>query len=81
MCGGRHHPSEKKEKQLAHRKERRKVKEQLGAKGNRSPEIRLLDEESSLVLPHKREIDDVWGRSKDGKIRFNPKKEPKLMRK
>lgn len=85
MCGGRHHPSEKKEKQLAHRKERAKVRKLLGTygRGYRKVLPELLDEVDAPLLPHFREIDDVWGRSKDGKIRFDPKdpKWQKYMRK
>lgn len=77
LCGGRHHPSEKQEKQVAHRKERSKVRQLLGTHGRGLSKKSVcdaeLDEWATPLLPHFREIDDVWGRSKDGKIRFDPK--------
>lgn len=34
-----------------------------------------------VVLPHEREVSNVWCMSKDGKQRFDPLEYPKLMRK
>ena len=59
--------SEKQEKRLANRRERRAVKV-------------MLDTEPK-VLPDRREVSDVWGMSKDGKRRFDPARHPKMLRK
>src|SRR2546425_605017 len=61
--------SEKPEKCQAHRIERRLVRE-----------ILRLDHDAD-VLPHLREISDVWVMTKDGKGYFDPKFSPELMRK
>ena len=61
--------SEKLEKRLANRRERR-VNKSLLALTNDGTRLRA-----------KREVSDVWSMSKDGKQRFDPQKYPKLMRK
>jgi hypothetical protein len=61
--------SEKKDKQLAHRKYRRKMKTVFQ---------QVPDAE---ILPHVRELSNPWSMSKDGKVRFDPKKYSKDMRK
>ena len=48
--------SEKADKQAAHRRERRKVKQ------------RLHTEADSEVVPHTREVSDPWAMAKDGKV-------------
>jgi hypothetical protein len=48
--------SEKKDKRLANRKYRRKVK------------IKLIQNEEADILPVLREVSDVWGFDKDGKV-------------
>jgi len=63
ICGSRHHISEKTEKRKANRKMRRKNKVLLETSSN-------LDQ---LLFKHKDEVEDVYGWSKDGKIRFDPK--------
>ena len=60
--------SEKFEKQKAHRRFRQKCKQ-------------LIDKDEDSLLPDEKEIDDIWNRSKDGKMWFNKNKYPKLMRK
>lgn len=59
--------NEKQEKRLANRKERRAVKA-------------AIDNEND-VLPHRREVSNVWAMSKDGKRRFDPARHPKILRK
>ena len=61
--------SEKKDKQLAHRRYRRNVKAALR---------QVPDAE---IFPHVRELSDLWSMGKDGKVRFDPIKYPKDMRK
>ncbi|NUM37089.1 MAG: hypothetical protein HUU50_21310 [Candidatus Brocadiae bacterium] len=61
--------SEKLEKSLANRKERRLVRQILACSSE------------DAVLPLKREISDVWNMEKDGKIWFDAKENPKFMRK
>jgi hypothetical protein len=61
--------SDKREKQDANRKERKRV------------HATLTQQPTTDVLPHKREVSDVWSMPKDGKRRFDAKKHPKLMRK
>ena len=61
--------SEKKDKQLAHRRYRRKMKAVL----QQAPDAE--------ILPHVRDLSNPWSMSKDGRIRFDPKKYPKDMRK
>jgi hypothetical protein len=61
--------SEKHEKRLANRKARRHVRLALAADSDRD------------VLPHLREISDVWTIAKDGKHYFGPHRYPKEMRK
>jgi hypothetical protein len=62
-------PSEKQDKQSAHRRYRRTVKTVL----QQVPEAELF--------PHVRELSDPWSMGKDGKVRFDPTKYPKDMRK
>ncbi|HUJ09009.1 MAG TPA: hypothetical protein VL171_03215 [Verrucomicrobiae bacterium] len=62
-------PSEKQDKCIANRKERKRVRVILG------------QDFSADVLPHKREVSDVWSMEKDGKRHFDAHKHPKLMRK
>ena len=61
--------SDKREKQDANRKERKRV------------HAALTQQTTADVLPHKREVSDVWSMSKDGKWRFDASKHPKLLRK
>jgi len=61
--------SEKQEKRLAIRKARRHVRVALAADSARD------------VLPHLREISNVWTMAKDGKHYFDPHRYPKEMRK
>jgi hypothetical protein len=61
--------SEKREKRNANRSERKRVR------------ATLTRQSTADLLPHKREVSDVWSMPKDGKWRFNAKKHPKLMRK
>ena len=73
----RHHPvigittatSEKEDKQLAHRRHRRRVHQVL----DQAPE--------TPILPHRRETSDPWTMAKDGKQRFDPRRFPELLRK
>jgi hypothetical protein len=53
----------------AHRRERRLVSETLVA----NPE--------AAVIPHEREASDPWNMAKDGKVRFDPVRFFRLMRK
>ena len=61
--------SDRKGKERASRVERRKVNETLHQNS------------TAEVLPHKRELSDPWTMPKDGKVRFDPAKHPKSMRK
>lgn len=61
--------SDKKDKRLANRAERRITREIL----------RLTEDET--YLPLKREVSNVWDMSKDGKMRFDPARFPQLLRK
>jgi hypothetical protein len=61
--------SEKKDKQSAHRRYRRKVK------------AALQQVSDAAIFPHIRELSDPWSMGKDGKVRFDPTKYPKDMRK
>jgi len=61
--------SDKREKQDASRKERKRV------------HAVLAQRPTADVLPHKREVSDVWSMSKDGKRHFDAGKHPKLLRK
>lgn len=71
MCGSRHRVSEKDDKRRFNRKMRRVNKVLLATS----------DDSERLVLRHKDEIEDVWSFKKDGKFRFDPKRDPKEMRK
>ena len=42
--------------------------------------LRNIDPDE-ILLPHKREICDVWEMGKDGKWRFDPREFPQLLRK
>lgn len=61
--------SEKEDKQLAHRRHRRRVHQVL----DRDPK--------APTLPHRRETSDPWNMAKDGKQRFDPRLFPELLRK
>ncbi|MBI2457492.1 MAG: hypothetical protein HYV46_15305 [candidate division NC10 bacterium] len=61
--------SEKHEKRLANRKARRHVRVGLATDSDRD------------VLPHLREVSNVWTMAKDGKRYFDPHQYPKEMRK
>ncbi len=61
--------SEKKDKRLYNRRFRHVSKQALHV----NPECE--------VLPHLREYSNPWSMDKDGKVRFDPKKHPELMRK
>jgi hypothetical protein len=61
--------SEKQDKRVANRRERRINKSLLA----------LMNDETHLKI--KREVSDIWCMSKDGKQRFDPRKYPELMRK
>ncbi|HYO14065.1 MAG TPA: hypothetical protein VE685_12790 [Thermoanaerobaculia bacterium] len=61
--------SEKKDKTLAHRLERRTV----------AGIVRCTPDPE--VLPHTRELSNPWAMDKDGKMRFDPQEKPELMRK
>ena len=60
--------SEKKDKRIANRAERRINK-------------RLLADDDNNILKKKREVSNIWDFSKDGKIRIDPRISPKDMRK
>lgn len=59
--------SEKADKAAAHRKIRRAV--------------RVAVKQGTDLLPHERELSNPWSMDKDGKFRFDPQANPKLMRK
>lgn len=59
FCGMTTAESEKKDKQLAHRRERRIVRQILDSDPLRP------------VLPHRREVSNVWSFDKDGKQRLS----------
>lgn len=59
--------SEKSEKAASHRKVRRAV--------------RVAIAREAPVLPQERELTNPWSMAKDGKARFDPAANPKLMRK
>ncbi len=61
--------SEKEDKRIANRKERRKIRQVLPAEP--APEL----------LPHRRELSNVWSMDKDGKRRFDPDARPEWLRK
>lgn len=61
--------SEKYEKRLANRKARRRVRVALATDSDRE------------LLPHLREVSNVWTMAKDGKHHFDPYQYPKEMRK
>lgn len=61
--------SEKRDKVLAHRKERKRVREVLG----KNPE--------ADVLPHRNELSDPWLMQKDGKRYLGHKAAPRDLRK
>jgi hypothetical protein len=69
ICGITTARSEKLDKVEAHRRERRLVSETLVA----NPE--------AAVIPHERETSDPWTMAKDGKVRFDPVRLFRLMRK
>jgi hypothetical protein len=61
--------SEKKDKQLAHRKYRRATR------------VVLQQVPDAEIFPHVRELSDPWSMGKDGKMRFDPQRYSKDMRK
>lgn len=61
--------SEKQDKRSANRRIRQRVKRRL----DENPETE--------VVPLERETSNVWAMEKDGKLRFDPKLHPDLMRK
>lgn len=61
--------SEKSDKQLAHRRHRRRV------------HVVLDQDPDTPVLPHSRETSDRWTMAKDGKQRFDPRRFSELLRK
>ena len=61
--------TEKDEKQAANRKLRREVRQ------------RLAEGADATELPELREVSNVWSMSKDGKIPFDPEREPSSLRK
>jgi hypothetical protein len=61
--------SEKDDKRLANRALRRRTKQKLAV------------EPEAEVLPVLREVSDPWSMDKDGKMRFDPARYPKTMRK
>lgn len=62
--------SEKEDKRLWHRRMRAAILVRLH---NADPD--------EVILPHEREVSNVWCMAKDGKRRFDPREFPKLMRK
>jgi len=68
-------PSEKKDKQLASRAVRKKVKMKL-----EEVKVGIVDPEE-VLLPDELEIASNYDFSKDGKSRFDPEEYPKGMRK
>jgi len=75
VCGMTGAPSEKGNKQKASRAVRKRVKQKIG-------ELRVgaLDPDEA-ILPEPLEVADPYDFAKDGKMRFDPKGLPKLMRK
>ena len=62
--------SEKEDKRIWHRRMRAAIL------------VRLHDADpDEVLLPHEREVSNVWGMAKDGKCRFDPREYPQLMRK
>ena len=61
--------SEKQDKRKANRKLRRNTKQ------------RLMLSDAENYLPQIRDVSNIWCMSKDGKMYFNSKKHPNLMRK
>ena len=61
--------SEKADKQSAHRRERRKVRERLHTEPDRD------------LLPHRRELSDPWSMAKDGKRYVGAHASKKVLRK
>ncbi len=67
ICGATIAPSEKRDKQHANRVNRRAVNQAIAQD---------LDQ-----VPQKKETSDIWSFAKDGKVRFDPAKLPRLARK
>jgi len=61
--------SEKADKQAAHRRERRQIRQRLDV------------DATADVLPHTREVSDPWAFAKDGKVYRGAKLQPKERRK
>lgn len=59
--------SDKEDKAAEHRRERRQV--------------RVAIKDDAGALPHPRAYGDPWDAAKDGKRRFDPAEEPRLLRK
>ena len=62
--------SEKADKRLWHRRMRAAILVRLHAA-----------DPDEILLPHEREVSNVWCMAKDGKCRFDPREHPKFMRK
>ncbi len=69
VCGITTARSEKADKVAAHRRERRRVHVALGVEPARE------------VLPHRRELSNVWSYAKDGKQYLGPRTRPEYLRK
>lgn len=69
VCGITTAASEKQDKVAAHRRERRQVHAVLGVEPARD------------VLPHRRELSNVWTYAKDGKQYLGPHTRPEYLRK
>ena len=61
--------SEKSDKQMAHRRERRLVR------------VVVHIEPEAELMPHERELSNPWAMAKDGKMRFDPTTHKALLRK
>ena len=61
--------SEKQDKRLANRSLRRRIR------------VMLATDVEVDVLPEMRDVSNIWAMDKDGKVRFDPKRYPKEMRK
>ena len=68
VCGITTADSEKQDKRIANRKLRRKVRVAIRA-------------DAEVELPARREVSNPWCMDKDGKMRFDPARHPKYMRK
>jgi len=73
VCGITTAQSEKQDKVAAHRRERRRVHAVLATM--------LAPEPACDVLPHRRELSNVWSYAKDGKQYLGPRPRPEYLRK